>query len=116
MKDDFINHTNAWVKGEIFEGCLILIYGVSMLILAFYFWKFSQFASTKALALPILIVSLFWSTAGAIGITYNHGRTEKLRVAYYENPDEFIQAEQDRVNKFWVVYRYAIICNSSDLI
>jgi hypothetical protein len=106
---DFFKHTSNWIKGEIFEGGLILIYGISMLIIAFSFWKFSQFESTKALALPILIVGLFWGTAGVIGITYNQGRIEKVRIEYNENPESFIQSEKERVNRFWVIYRYAIM-------
>jgi len=106
---DAFKHTDNWIKGEIFEGGFILIYGIAMLIIAFSFWKFSQFASTKALALPILFVGLFWGTAGVLGIAFNMGRTEKLRIEYHENPKNFIQLEEKRVNRFWVIYRYAIM-------
>lgn len=56
MKKEFIEHTIHWYKGENFEGGILIIWGILMIVLALYFWKFSHFDVSRVLVVPILIV------------------------------------------------------------
>lgn len=97
-----------WFKGEIFEGAMIILWGVLLIALALFFWKFNHYETARALILPIMVVGLFWSIAGGIGIyTYNI-RIDKAQVEYKENPEEFIVKEKIRVDGFMGVYKYLI--------
>lgn len=78
----FIKHTENWVKGESFEGGMLFIFGLFLLILAFYFWRLAHLPYFKALIVPFLVVGLLWSAAAGIGLYQNTNRLEKFRAEY----------------------------------
>ncbi|MCA9735541.1 MAG: hypothetical protein H6696_07255 [Deferribacteres bacterium] len=105
----FIKHTENWVKGESFEGGMLFIFGLFLLILAFYFWRLAHLPYFKALIVPFLVVGLLWSAAAGIGLYQNTNRLEKFRAEYEKNPSEFIRSEKDRVEGFSKWYRPLLI-------
>ncbi len=108
MKKEFINHTISWYKGEIFEAGMLIIIGVSLLALSFYFWKFSHYEVSRVLIIPILVVGLFWGIAGSYSLILNNNRIKEGRIQYKENPDTFIKNEKKRVDGFIEYYRYLL--------
>jgi hypothetical protein len=107
-KTEFIDHTTNWYKGENFEGRMLIIWGVLMVVLALYFWKFSYYDVSRVLVVPILVVGLFWGIAAGYGLIRNKQRLEKAKIEYKENPDTFIKNENKRVGGFFKYYRYLL--------
>ena len=107
-KTEFIEHTANWYKGENFEAGMLIIWGLLMVILAFYFWKFSHYDVSRVLVVPILVVGLFWGIAAGYGLIRNKQRLEKARIEYKENPETFMKNEDKRVGGFFKYYRYLL--------
>ena len=105
----FIEHTVSWFKGESFEGGMLALYGIMLVALAVYFWKFGQSETARVLILPFLLVGLFWGIAGGVGVYRNTHKVEKVRLEYEKDPDEFVKSEQRRVEGFIWWYRYLLI-------
>ena len=105
----FIEHTAHWFKGEAFEGGMIAIWGAALVILAVYFWKFGHLVTARALIVPFLVVGLFWSIAGGIGIYRNTLRLEKFQIEYKKDPAVFVESEKKRVEGFIGWDRYLLI-------
>ena len=64
---EFIKHTLNWFKGESFEGGMIILWGLLVIALAIYFWKFGHSSTIRIMIIPFFVVGLFWSGAGSIG-------------------------------------------------
>lgn len=105
----FIEHTVNWFKGEAFEGGMIALWGMALIVLAAYFWKFGHLATARALIIPFLVVGLFWSIAGGVGIYRNTLRVEKFQIEYKKDPSAFVESEKKRVEGFIGWYRYLLI-------
>lgn len=60
-----IENTLNWYKGEMFEGKLILVFGLVTVVLAilFRFWGSTPYA--KALLVPVMVAGLLFSVIGA---------------------------------------------------
>ena len=106
---EFFEHTANWIKGEAFEGGMIFLWGAALIILAAYFWKFGHLVTARALIIPFLVVGLFWSIAGGVGIYRNTVRVEKFQVEYKKDPVVFVESEKKRVEGFIGWYRYLLI-------
>jgi hypothetical protein len=48
----FIKHTVNWFKGESFEGGMIILWGLLVLGLATYFWKFGHSSTIRIMIIP----------------------------------------------------------------
>ena len=105
----FFEHTENWFKGEAFEGGMIVLWGLALVVLAAYFWMFGHLATARPLIVPFLVVGLFWSTAGGVGIYRNTLRIEKFHEEYKKDPATFIEVEKKRVEGFIGWYRYLLI-------
>ena len=89
----FFKHTENWFKGETFEAGMLLLFGILLVLLALYFWKFGHSPTARVLVVPFLVVGLFWGIAAGIGIVRNTYRLEAFRVEYEKAPVEFVQGE-----------------------
>ena len=104
----FFKHTMNWFKGESFEGGMILLLGIMLIVLAGYFWKFGHSATIRVMIIPFLVVGLFWGIAGGVGIFVNKHRVEKYQIEYNKDPFTFIESEKKRVEAFSKWYPYLL--------
>lgn len=101
---DFINYSLHWVKGEIFEGSIILVSGLITLICCFIVWYFGTTANAKTLITPLIIVGLLFIATGISMIYSNNKRLPEMQQMYQQNPTEFVQDEKKRVEEFQILY------------
>jgi membrane-bound ClpP family serine protease len=105
---DFYQNTNNWLKGELFEGTIILITGIILCIISLLFWRFGSTPNAKSLITPVMVVGLLFSLGIASMMVSNQKRTAGFEKAYKENPKEFIESEKQRVEEFQVLYKYSV--------
>jgi hypothetical protein len=105
----FFKHTENWFKGEIVEAGMLIIFGVMLIILALYFWKFGTSPTTRVLVIPFLVVGLFFAIVAGAGIVRNKVRLEAFRAEHQKAPAEFVQSEKKRVEGFLGWYRPLLI-------
>lgn len=105
---DFYEHTNNWFKGELFEGSIILISGITILVLSFLTWKIGTTPNAKSFAIVLLVVGLVFS-----GISFGFQANKKRMVTsdkqYKENPVTFVQQEKQRVEGFQWMYKISAV-------
>ena len=101
---ELIQHATAWCKGEIFEGKLILAWGVLLLIMTFLFWKMGTTPYAKAMVLPLAAVAGLSCITGVFAVRSNTQRIEQFTVAHNADPVAFHAAEQARVANFMTWY------------
>ncbi len=106
---EIIQHTHNWVKGETFEGTLILIAGLLMVIGSFLFWKFGTTLNSKYLTYTLLLIGLLFSIGISIMFYSSKDRMDNFEEQYSENPTQFIQHEKERVEDFQSIYIYSAI-------
>lgn len=101
---EFIQHTFNWIKGEIFEGILIAVFGLITVVIALLFWKFGTTPNAKAIIIPLLVVGLFSTATGVSMYFTNQKRLVDFEINYKENPETFIVQEKERVESFMYMY------------
>ena len=101
---DFYQHTENWFKGEIFEGMMILVFGIIILFLSAILWKYSITPNGKSLVIPLFVVGLFFVIGISVGFISNNKRMEKFEKRYSENSLQFIEQEKIRVEDFQKMY------------
>jgi hypothetical protein len=55
---EVINDTTNWCKGEIFEGKMSLLFGVSVLIISLAYFKWGSTPAARAMFLPLLVIAI----------------------------------------------------------
>ena len=105
---DFYQHTQNWLKGELFEGTIILFSGIILIIISLLFWKYGSTPNAKSLIIPILVVGLLFSLGIGSMMISNEKRIAQFEKAYQENPKAFIESEKQRVEDFQVLYKYSV--------
>lgn len=97
---ELYQHAINWSKGEIFEGKLLLIFGLVTLIGGILFWKVGGTAASKAMLYPLVVTGFLFSVI-SVGLIYNnHKRIPQYSVAYHENQEVFASSEKARVENF----------------
>lgn len=97
---DIMKHTINWCKGEIFEGRMILLFGILCLLITFSFWKFGTMPSAKAFIVPLSIVSLLLIGTGISMNFSNQKRITEYKAAYTANPQQHVKTEIQRTESF----------------
>lgn len=97
---EFIDHTYNWCKGEIFEGKMSLLFGITILLVGLAYLKWGSTVYAKAQFLPLLAVALLGMAAGIYLISTNQKRLEQYPLDFEENPSEFVQQEKERTENF----------------
>lgn len=105
----FIDHAVAWLRGEIFEAWMLIVWGASLLIMAGLFWFFARTHTMQSLFLPFAIVGLLWGAAGAGSLYSNTNRIARYEQAHEADPQAFLEAERKHVDGFIWAYRDLLI-------
>ena len=105
---DFYQNTQDWLKGELFEGTILLISGIILLIISLILWKFGSTPNAKALIIPIMVVGLLFILGVGGFMVSNQKRISNFEKSYQENPKEFIESEKQRVEEFQILYKYSV--------
>lgn len=108
----FIQHTNNWIKGEIFEATIFGSFGLLIIIFSLLFWKFGGTANSKAVIIPLAIVGFFFLVTAFSGIVSNNKRLIQYSEAFQENKPEFVKSEKVRVENFQNMYRTTFVIAS----
>ena len=96
-----IKHTVNWFKGESFEGGMIILWGLLLIVLSAYFWKFGYSSTIRAMIIPVFVAGLLWVLAGSIGLSVNSHRVEKYQIEYKKDAAAFIESEKNRIGGFF---------------
>ena len=105
---EMIEHTVAWLKGEIFESWMFGLWGLAILGLAVFFWRNAHIDAARAFIIPFTVVGLFWGVAAAINVPRNHQRITQMRESHEKDPQAFVKTEKKRVEGFLPWYRYLL--------
>lgn len=105
----FYNHTQAWFNGEQFEGVLIFIFGMVLVLLSYILYQFGSTLNTKALTIPILVVGLLYTIGTGIGLLQYPRRMAESQARFQDDPNAFVRAEKARVEGFHVLYKYSVV-------
>lgn len=97
---EIIQHTTHWIKGELFEGKLVLLFGTVTLLSAILFYKFGTTPNAKAMLFPLLVAGLMFIGIGGGMLYSNPKRLAEFPKVYQENPKAFVKAEKERVEAF----------------
>jgi hypothetical protein len=109
---DFIQHTIAWAKGEIFEATIFGSFGLLTIICSLFLWKFGDTPNDKALIMPLIVVGIFFLVTAISGISSNNKILPQYMEAYNSDKPAFIKSEKARVQGFQYLYKMTIVIAS----
>ena len=105
---EFIEHTIAWCRGEIFEGRMLALFGAVVATVALAFWRFGNTPSARAMFIPLLLVGVLTLLGGLTMSFNNQARINTYQAAYADDPAAFVQAERKRTEAFIWWYPYTM--------
>lgn len=105
---EFIEHSIAWCRGEIFEGRMLALFGAVIVTLALIFWRMGSTPSARAMFIPLLVVGALALVAGLSMNFSNQARIGTYRAAYVDNSTQFVEAERARTEAFIKWYPYTM--------
>lgn len=97
---EVINDTLNWCKGEIFEGKMSLLFGVSILIISLAYFKWGSTPGARAMFLPLLVIAILTISAGIYLVNTNQKRMPRYEIQFKENPQQFLESEKNRTANF----------------
>ena len=100
----FIDYTQQWIKGELFEAKLILAFSIMVIVIALLFYYQGTTPSAKALLFPLLIVGAMFLSIGGGMLYSNPKRAIEFPQKALEDEAAFIQSEKERVEEFMKWY------------
>lgn len=106
---NILEHTTNWYKGEIFEATIIGVFGIFFIAISIVFWKLGKTSNAQAMLIPLLVVGLLLGFTGVYMSYSNSNKMKTLSETRIENPQEFAQAEKQRVEDFQSLYTYTKI-------
>ena len=106
---NFYQHTQNWYDGELFEGKMVLFFGIIITIMSLLIWKYGTTPNAKSLIIPLLSVGLLFSIGLSAMIINYPKRMAKSELAFEENAPKFIFLEKKRVEVFQVLYKYSVV-------
>lgn len=102
----FVEHSILWAKGEIFEGTLIAIAGISFLLLGLALWKFGSTEGARAFIIPITVTGFIFVASGVSSYYSNSKRIEVFKESFSVSSSAFLLEEKKRVEGFQYLYKY----------
>ena len=105
---EFIDHTLAWCRGEIFEGRVLALWGFVILVVAIIYWQLGTTPAARAMLLPLLLVGGLSMVVGVSMNFTNQNRITAYQAAHEENPTAFVKSEKERTEAFIQWYPYTM--------
>lgn len=105
----FFQHTANWIRGEIFEAQMLVLWGVALITMGVFFWKFGFVSTTRSMIAPFLVAGFFWIAGGTYSLINNTHRMPVFQAQYDADSKKFVAQEQQRVADFSKWYRYLLI-------
>ena len=103
---DFFQHTQNWIKGEMFEATCIAIAGGIILLLAILAFKFGSSPNASALGIPFTVVGILLLLGGIMMYKGNVKRELEFPEQYKTDTTAFVTAEKTRVQTFSKMYSF----------
>lgn len=103
---NFIEHSLNWCRGEVFEGKMLALFGLVLLILSIVYWRFGSTPFAKAMIIPMLIVGGMFVAVGSTMVVNNTKRIDTYQAEYGKDAAGFAQSEKVRTDAFIVWYPY----------
>lgn len=108
-----LNETVNWYKGEIFEATIFGSFGLLLILLGVFSWKFGLTPNSKSIVIPVIVIGFIFSTTAISGIISNNKRLKQIEKVEIDTTN-FVKEEIDRVNGFQYLYtmtKYiALVC------
>lgn len=101
---DFIQHTQNWIQGEMFEAVCIAVGGALLLILSVLALIFGSSPHVSSMTLPFAMVGLLLVLGGILMYRGNMKRMMEFPERYRTDPKEFVVMEKARVETFDTMY------------
>lgn len=95
---EIINHTTNWVKGDIFQGKIMLTIGILLLIGAVAIFK-NNHPILKGTLIPIGLSVLILIGYGSYLAFSRPGHLENVKTVYAENQENAIHQEYEKASK-----------------
>jgi hypothetical protein len=106
---DFIQDTNDWIEGEIFEAAIFGSFGLLTVVFSLVFWKFGETPNSKAVIIPLAVVGIFLLGTAISGIAANRSRLIQYKEAFQKDKTEFLLSEKKRVENFQYLNKMTVI-------
>ena len=100
---DLIQHTTNWVKGEVFQGKIMLGIGIVFLI-AFLMIIKNQHELLQGMLIPLALMLLIFFSYGGYQILVRPTHIDKVRKIHQENPQKAQKKEYDKAMKDHQIY------------
>jgi ABC-type transport system involved in cytochrome bd biosynthesis fused ATPase/permease subunit len=97
---DFVTHSIAWCRGEIFEGRMFGLFGLVVLMVAVAYWKMAATPSARAMFVPLLVVGIFALGTGIYLNLANQARIPNYEEAAQADERAFAESEKERTEAF----------------
>lgn len=102
---EIIQHTVTWIKGELFESKMIIVFGITTIILGILFSKIGTTPNAKSLFYPFLLIGTIYAAIGGNMLYSNTKRMNEMPSLSEQNKTEFAQKEKQRVESFQYQYK-----------
>lgn len=100
----FYHHTSAWIKGELFEATLVLLFGLLTSIAGYLFWKIGTTPASKAMLIPLVLTGVVYAVIGGGMLVSNSKRVREFEPLFKQGNSTFIRSEKKRVEDFQYGY------------
>jgi hypothetical protein len=113
---EFIQHSIDWCRGEIFEGKMVALFGLIVLLASMAHWRMGTTPAAKAMIIPLAILAIILISGGSYMVYSNNQRIKVFSTAFESNPTEFVEAEAERTEDFIKWYPYTMFITSGIII
>jgi peptidoglycan/LPS O-acetylase OafA/YrhL len=97
---EFVTHTIAWCRGEIFEGRMFGLFGLVVLAASLAYWRLGTTPSARAMLIPLLVVATFALGTGVYLNLTNASRIPRYEEAAAADELAFAESEKRRTEDF----------------
>lgn len=109
---NFYHYTTNWLKGELFEALLILLFGAATVIAGLLFGKLGTTPGAKALFWPLISACIIYFAIGLSMRISNTNRLSTYAASFERDKTAFIAGEKKRVEDFQYGYTISKIVAS----
>lgn len=101
---NLLDYTNTWVKGEVFQGKIMLVIGVVLLIAGIAIFR-SDNTILRGTLIPLGLILLIFFGYGTFQTVSRPSHINKVTAVYNESPDKAIEQEFAKAQKDENSYR-----------